>query len=125
MLISPFAKSGAIVHDVADTSSVVRFIETVFGLRALATLPDERPYMPEGPRDTNPRLSDLLGGLDVVRLDGKRAPIPASTAIIQDNVVNTFPAAMNCRSLHLRPVRIRGANSPPPNFSGLPKQFIP
>jgi phospholipase C len=125
IFISPFAKSGVTVHDVADTSSVVRFIETVYGLPALATLPDERPYMPEGPRDTNRRLSDLLGAFDVLRLDGKRALIPASSAIIPDNVVNKFPAAMNCRSLHLTPVRIPGTNSPPPNFSGLPKQFIP
>jgi phospholipase C len=113
------------VHDVADTSSIVRFVETVFGLPPLATLPDEKPYMPEGPRDTNPRLSTLLGGFDARRLRGEIAPIPASRAVIADSVINNFPPAMNCRTLDIAPVRIRGKNAPPPGFSGLPKQYIP
>ncbi len=125
ILISPYAKAGVIVHDRGDTSSVVRFIETVFGLPPLATLPDERPYMPEGPRDTNPRLSNLLSAFDVQRLKGTRRPIPSSAAIIPEDVVNTFPARLNCRALGVRPVAIPGSNTPPPGFQGLPKQYIP
>jgi phospholipase C len=125
ILISPYARSGAIVHDLADTSSVVRFIETVFDLPPLATLPDEKPFMPEGPRDTNPRLSNLLAGFDAARLGGGRAPIPSSDAIIPQRIVNAFPPPMNCRSLGIRPEPIAGPNSPPPGFRALPKAFIP
>ena len=41
ILISPFAKAGYISHDQGSQSSVVKFIDTVFGLPPLATLPDE------------------------------------------------------------------------------------
>ena len=42
IVISPYSKSGAIAHDLNDQDSVLKFIETVFGLPALASLPDER-----------------------------------------------------------------------------------
>ncbi len=125
ILISPYSKSSAIVHDLGDTSSVVRFIETVFDLPALASLPDEKPYMPEGPRDTNPRLSDLTSGFDPLRLAGVRPAIPADRAIVPDRVVNVFPAAMSCAALKIAPERVPHAGVQPRGFAGLPKQFIP
>ncbi len=125
ILISPYAKSGAIAHDSGDTGSVVKFIDTVFGLPPLASLPDEKPYMPEGPRDANARLSNLADGFDPLRLSGAHAPIAASRAVIPDAIVNTFPAKMTCASLHMQPVRIPGTTMPPPGFTGLPKQYIP
>ncbi len=125
IVISPYAKSGAVVHDLGDTGSVVKFIDMLFNLPPLASLPDEKPYMPEGPRDANARLTDLGGAFDAQRLRGTRAPIASSAAIIADRIVNTFPAKMDCSSLHLHPVRIPGKNAPPPGFAGLPKQYIP
>ncbi len=113
------------MHDLGDTGSVVKFADTLFRLPPLASLPDEKPYMPEGPRDNNARLTDLAGAFDMARLRGRRKPIAASAAIISDAVVNTFPSTMNCRSLRLHPVRIPGTNTPPPGFAGLPKQYIP
>ncbi|MEO6834708.1 MAG: alkaline phosphatase family protein [Candidatus Tumulicola sp.] len=118
IVISPYARSGAIVHDAGDTSSILKFTEAVFGLPALASLPDERPYMPEGPRDGNPAIADLLGAFDPQRLDGRAPPIPASEAEISDAVVNTFPPAINCRSLGITPVALPNAPStPPPGFT--------
>jgi phospholipase C len=125
ILISPFAKSGVVVPDVADTTSVVRFIETVFALPALASLPDERPYMPEGPRDLNPRLSNLAAAFDRQRLIGTLPPIPAASAIVPDAIVNAFPARMNCASLKIHPARPPGTDRVPAGFQPLPKQFIP
>jgi len=126
ILISPYAKSGAIVHDQGDTGSVVKFIETVFGLPALASLPDEKPYMPEGPRDANPRLTDLTGGFDVRRLAGTVAPIPASAAEIKDTVVNTFPPSMNCATLGISPVKPLGeSSSPPQGYLPRPLVYLP
>jgi phospholipase C len=126
ILISPYAKSGRVVHDSGDTGSVVKFVNTLFGLPALASLPDEKPYMPEGPRDNNPRLTDLTGGFDPGRLSGAVAPIPASAAEIPDALVNTFPPAMNCASLGITPVSVPGESaSPPHGYLPLPRQFIP
>jgi phospholipase C len=118
LVISPFARSGAIVHDAGDTASIVKFAETLFDLPAMASLPDERPFMPQGPRDGNPAITDLVGAFDPARLEGSLAPIPASAAEIPDATVNTFPAAMSCRSLRITPVALPNAPStPPPGFT--------
>ncbi len=118
MLISPYARSGAVVHDAGDTASVVKFVETIFKLPALATLPNEKPYMPEGPRDDNPAITDLSGAFDPARLSGAAPPIPATEAEIPDDVVNSFPPKMNCRSLDITPVTLSNAPStPPPGFT--------
>jgi phospholipase C len=117
IVISPYARSGAVVSDSGDTGSIVKFVETVFGLPTLASLPDERPYLPQGPRDGNPGVTDLTGAFDPGRLDGSVAPIPASDAEIPDETVNTFPPAMNCGTLGIAPVALPNApSSPPPGF---------
>ncbi len=114
ILISPYAKSGAIVSDPGDHASFAKFLDVLYSLPALATLPDEKPYMPEGPRDTNPRLTNLLGGFDPARLAGTAPPIPASQAEIPDDVVNHFPPAMTCKDTGVTPVVIPGASLKPP-----------
>lgn len=117
LLISPYARSGAVVHDAGDTTSIVKLVEAVFGLPPMATLPNERPYLPEGPRDADPSIGDLLGGFDPSRLDGSTPPIPASDAEIPDAVVNAFAPPMGCSSLHVTPVTLPNAPStPPPGF---------
>ncbi|HUY82051.1 MAG TPA: alkaline phosphatase family protein [Acidobacteriaceae bacterium] len=114
ILISPYAKSEAIVKDPGDHVSFAKFLDVLFQLPAMASLPDEKPYMPEGPRDENPRLTDLLGGFDAARLEGRRAPIPAWRAEIPDSIVNHFPPAMTCRQTGAMPVVIPGALLMPP-----------
>ena len=117
ILISPYARSGAVVHDSADTASVVKFAETIFDLPALSSLPDEKPFMPEGPRDGNPAIADLSGAFDPARLNGTVPPIPASQAEIPDAEVNVFPPRMNCASLGITPEVLSNAPStPPPGF---------
>ncbi|HTU83680.1 MAG TPA: alkaline phosphatase family protein [Candidatus Acidoferrales bacterium] len=123
LVISPYARSGAVVHDLGDTASIVKFAETVLGLPALASLPDEKPYMPEGPRDANPAITNLLGAFDPARLDGSEPPIPAAAAEIPDAVVGTFPPPMNCKSLGIQPVPLPNApSSPPPGF--MPRVYL-
>ena len=114
ILISPWAKSGGVVSDPGDHVSFAKFLDVLFNLPPLASLPDEKPYMPEGPRDENPRLTDLLGGFDAERLAGKRPPIPAREAEIPDAVVDHFPPAMTCRETGVTPVVIPGASLRPP-----------
>ena len=114
ILISPYAKSAGIISDPGDHASFAKFLDVLFNLPPLASLPDEKPYLPEGPRDTNPRLTDLLGGFDPARLAGKRPPIAASQAEIPDAVVNHFPPAMTCKQTGVTPVIIPGASLTPP-----------
>jgi phospholipase C len=125
MILSPYAKSGAVVHDAGDTASIVKFADTIFGTPALASLPDEHPYLPQGPRDASRRITDLLGAFDAQRLSGARAPIPASAAEIPDAVVNRIPVTMNCASLGIVPVRIPGADHPPAGYRARTRQFVP
>ncbi|HTV05534.1 MAG TPA: alkaline phosphatase family protein [Acidobacteriaceae bacterium] len=114
ILISPYAKSGAIVKDPGDHVSFAKFLDVLFQLPAMASLPDEKPYMPEGPRDANPRLTNLLGGFSAARLAGTEPPIPASQAEIPDAIVNHFPPAMTCKDTGVTPVVIPGASLTPP-----------
>lgn len=114
ILISPYAKSGGIISNPGDHASFAKFLDVLFQLPPLASLPDEKPYLPEGPRDTNPRLTNLLGGFDPARLAGKRPPIAAAEAEIPDSVVNHFPPAMTCADTGVTPVIIPGASLTPP-----------
>jgi phospholipase C len=114
ILISPYAKSSGVVSDPGDHVSFVKFLDVLFDLPPLASLPDEKPYMPQGPRDENPRLTDLLGGFDPARLAGRKPPIAASEAEIPDEVVNTFPPLMSCKETGVTPVVIPGASLTPP-----------
>ena len=116
IIISPFARDHAIDHDTADHTSFAKMISKIFDTKPLASLPDEAEYMPEGPRDTNAALSDLLSALDPERLSGTKQPIPASAAIIDSIGV---PPNMSCASLGIRPDIIPGEDKPPAGFAPL------
>lgn len=110
ILISPYAKAGGVDSNPGDHASFAKFLDVLFNLPPLGSLPDEKPYLPEGPRDTNPRLSNLTAGFDAARLAGKVPPIPASQAEIPDAIVNHFPPAMTCRDTGVMPVKIPGGS---------------
>jgi phospholipase C len=116
IIISPYAKDHAIVKAIADHSSFPKMLAKIFDLPALATLPDEAPYLPEGPRDTNPMLSDLLIALDPERLSGVKQPIPNTAAIVDDVSV---PPKMSCSSLGIHPDVVPGEDKAPPGFAPL------
>lgn len=114
ILISPYAKTGGIISNPGDTASFAKFLDVLYNLPPMASLPDEKPYLPEGPRDTNPRLTNLLGGFDAARLAGKKALIPAAQAEIPATVVNQFPPPMTCKQTGVTPVVIPGGSLKPP-----------
>jgi len=116
IIISPFAKDHAIVSDLADHTSFAKLLGKIFDLPALGSLPDEAPYLPEGPRDTDPRLSDLLGALDPERLAGTKLPIDPSEAIVDDVGV---PPKESCSTLGIVPMHVQGQEMPPPGFAPL------
>jgi phospholipase C len=75
IIVSPYAKSGYVDTTFSDHSSVLKFIETVFGLPALASINHEFDTAtpttnnqangaPFPPRDGNPALSDLTQCFD-------------------------------------------------------------
>ena len=73
-MISPFAKTHAILHDAGDHASVVKLVNALFGLPPLATLPDEKRAADIarglfgdgdfGPADADPQITDLLSAFD-------------------------------------------------------------
>src|SRR5487761_212611 len=112
ILISPYAREHAIVHNEGNQASVVKFVDTVFNLPSLALLPDERRgrllgeqrfgQKEIGPQDAfTPGVTDLTGAFSPARLLGKAAPIPASYVEIPGSLVLHLPeeTGYGCKSL--------------------------
>ncbi|MHC5597959.1 MAG: phospholipase C [Nostoc sp.] len=147
ILISPYARTHAVSHVEGDHNSVIETINTIFGLPALASLPDEAQALaagnsPEfnkfgppgfqqrylGPRDINSPITDsLLSGFDPKRLLGVTPPLPASFAKIPDDVVNTLPhyGGQGCRAIGITPEDKRQGivNNVPKGFNPLPSTY--
>ncbi len=102
ILISPYARSGKISHQYSEHGSVIKFIDALFGLVPLASLPDEtrgramgaeslgQPNL--GPSDDpDNNLGDLTEAFDYQALAGKKAPLLAASAIFTPDQINTLP----------------------------------
>jgi phospholipase C len=61
IVISPFARAHAVAHEEGDHNSVIRLVNSVFGLPRLATLPDEAAARLAGAQD--PQVPDRPGRL--------------------------------------------------------------
>ncbi len=144
ILISPYARTHAVSHVEGDHNSVIETINDIFGLPALASLPDEAQALAEGnspdfnkfgpagfeqkylgPRDINSPITDsLLSGFDPKRLLGVSPPLPASFAMIPPGVVNTLPhyGGKGCKKIGITPedVRQKIVNNIPAGFNPLP-----
>lgn len=122
IVISPYAKQGQIVSEFDDQDSVLKFIETVFGLPALASLPDEKRYLPMGPRDGNALIANLRGAFDYDRLRGATPPLSWKAAYFSWSTIRTIPAPLNCRSIGVQPATPPPgiSESPPPGFNPRP-----
>jgi phospholipase C len=136
LLISPYARTGAVVHEFGDQASVVKLVDEVFGLTPLGQLPDEARATALGlarygidslgPEDVPGNgVGDLLSGLDDGRLAGAVAPIPASSAEIPDNLLVQSPQTegYGCKTLGIVPtdIRLGIVNSIPADFNPRPK----
>jgi len=144
ILISPFARAHAVSHAEGDHNAIIETINAIFNLPALSQLPDEaeglasgdapefNKFGPEhfhqkylGPRDTNSPITDsLLSGFDPKRLRGEMPALPASYAMIPDDVVNKFPhfGGTGCQAIGITPEDKRQGivNRVPGNFNTLP-----
>jgi phospholipase C len=119
ILISPYARTHVVSHEEGDHNSVIKLLDAVFDIPALADLPDELQARldgedpnfngPQGFKQTNlgphddhtPGTGNLFSAFDPERLTGKFAPLPASYVEIPDAVVDALPPYGNhgCRAI--------------------------
>ncbi len=115
IVISPYAGVHRISHKYSEHSSVIKFIDKLFGLVPLERLPDERRASALGaselgqpnltPVDDEPYIGDLTEAFDNARLTGQVPPLPASYAMIPANAVKSLPhyGGQGCYTLNIVP----------------------
>ncbi len=135
MIISPYAKTHQVIHGWGSQSSIVAFVDGIFGLTPLAQLPDEvaggqaaaamgkSNYFPtDGPGD----VDNLLDAFDLAKLSGSRAPLPPSYVLVPTSYITTLPqtSGLGCTQIGVGPVDyLRGvANQIPADFSPRPEE---
>jgi phospholipase C len=102
ILISPYARSGKIAHQYSEHGSIIKFINELFGLVPLASLPHEeyarmlgaqtlgQPNL--GPSDDpGNNVGDLTEAFDYEILAGKKAPLPGALATFTPQQISTLP----------------------------------
>ncbi|MDE3180694.1 MAG: phosphoesterase [Acidobacteriota bacterium] len=135
IVISPYARTHAVVHAAGNQASVVKFIDAVFDLPPLALLPDEERgrrlgekefgQKELGPQDAiTPGVTNLAVGFSLERLLGKVRPLPPSYAEIPDSLVTRLPeeTGYGCRALRIVTTdrRFQIENDIPPDFNPRP-----
>ncbi|MGD0508633.1 MAG: alkaline phosphatase family protein [Terriglobales bacterium] len=116
IVISPYGVVHGISHDPSEHGSIIKFIDELFNLTPLASLPDEaaaralglktygQKYL--GPSDAyTPGVGDLFSAFDNGRLTGATPPLPAEYATIPEATVLSLPhyGGQGCRVLQLTP----------------------
>ncbi len=142
LLISPYARAGAVAHAEGDHNAIIETINTIFGLPPLSSLPTEAAALAAGnssafndfgpagfqqrylgPRDTNSPVTDsLLSGFSPMRLRGLTTPLPASYATIPSATVESFPHynGNGCSAIGVTPTDSGLVNTIPSGFNTLP-----
>ena len=147
IVISPYARTHVVSHVEGDHNAVIQTINAIFGLPALASLPDEAQALAAGnssqfnqfgptgfeqkylgPRDINsPITESLLSSFDPQRLMGTSPPLPASLAMIPDSAVTTLPhyGGQGCLWIGVTPEDASQgiANNIPAGFNPLPSTY--
>ncbi len=123
LVISPYARTHVVAHEEGDHNSVIRLVNSLFGLPPLATLPDEAAARLAGAGNaqfqTGPAgfvqvylsphdapgmpTGALLSAFDPGRLIGYRAPLPPSYATIPATTIASLPhyGGQGCSALNL------------------------
>jgi phospholipase C len=108
LVISPYSAAHTVSHVYSEHSSVIKFINELFGLTPLAQLPDEAAAIAAGaanpafngpngaqanlgPADALATMGDLMEAFDNDRLTGALPPLPASYVMINPSLVHTLP----------------------------------
>ncbi len=115
IVISPYASVHSISHVYSEHTSIIKLVNTIFGLHPLEELPDEKRARALGvtefgqpnltPFDNEASMGALLEAFDNARLSGTVAPLPASYAEIPTADVHSLPhyAGKGCANLNIVP----------------------
>jgi phospholipase C len=133
IVISPYAVAHGVSHVPSEHSSIIKFVDELFGLIPLADLPDEeraRQIGAEkfgqanlGPADDKVEgVGDMNSAFDALRLMGKRAPLSAEYATIPAAEIARFPHAngAGCKQLEITPTDWALPNPVPADFNPRP-----
>ncbi len=133
IVISPYSVAHAVAHEADEHSSVIKFINELFGLEPLANLPNEKQARLDGqtlfgqaqlgPADAGVSgVGDMFAAFDNNRLSGAAPVLPANYAQIDEKLVNTFPQGGNngCQLLHITPTDTGLPNPVPADFNPRP-----
>jgi len=119
IVISPYGVVHGISHEATEHGSIIKFIDELFNLTPLASLPDEasaralgektygQKYL--GPSDgATPGVGDLFTAFDNGRLTGVTPPLPAEYATIPQAQVVSLPhyGGQGCRILQITPTDV-------------------
>ncbi|MCA7118671.1 MAG: phosphoesterase [Acidibrevibacterium sp.] len=120
VLISPYARAHVVSHEIGDHNAVIKFLDQLFGLPPLATLPEEaaarqagaeklgQPWL--GPKDDGvPEEGDLLSAFDLGRVAGTVPPLPPDYATIAPARFASLPldGGAGCRASGIVPVDLQ------------------
>jgi phospholipase C len=137
IVISPYGAAHTISQVYSEHSSVIKFIDEMFGLLPLADLPDEQRARALGQREFNQAnlgpaddvvtpMGDLTESFDNDRLLGNAAALPASYATIASSTVLSLPhyAGAGCKTLGITPTEYTSSGTlldpPPVDFNPRP-----
>jgi phospholipase C len=102
ILISPYAAAGTISHQYSEHGSIIKFINELFGLQPLASLPNETKARQLGQSqlgqanlgpsdDPNNNLGDLTEAFDYNILQGNKSPLSGSLAYFTPGQIASLP----------------------------------
>ncbi len=137
IVISPYGLAHVAVHEYAEHSTVIKFINNLFSLTPLSELPDEAAALVAGqaqfgqsklgPADSNAvqPMSDMSNAFDNARLTGTQPPLPPAYAMIPPAQVHTLPHynGKGCSTLNITPTDYKNGtpiDPPPADFNPRP-----
>jgi phospholipase C len=116
IVISPYAATHVVSHEVTNHGSIIKFIDELFNLTPLAQLPDEAAAQQTALADLglpgytptdDPSLpnGDLFSAFDDGRLSGTTPPVPATYAYLPTFLLHQLPhlGGQGCSVLGITP----------------------
>ena len=137
IVISPYSLAHVAIHDYAEHSTIIKFINDLFGLTPLGKLPDEAAALVAGqselgqtklgPADIDAvqPMSDMSDAFDNARLVGMQPPLPPAYATIPAAQVHALPhyGGQGCKTLNITPTDYKNGtpiDPPPADFNPRP-----
>ena len=133
IVLSPYGVVHGVSHEASEHSSIIKFIDQLYGLKPLADLPDEAQARKDGqtlfgqgqlgPADDGVAgVGNLFSAFDNNRLMGTVPPLPASYAQVPFSIAHTLPQVGNngCRVLNIQPTDFGQPNPVPADFNPRP-----